>query len=60
MIDNPLTHTAYRNPTPPMRAGSQDAFEKPSMVQGKPIPYKAPIAGCVGVLKDRSPNARYD
>jgi hypothetical protein len=42
------------NPSPVMRPGSQDAFTKPSMVNGIPVPYKPPSNGCVGILKDRT------
>jgi hypothetical protein len=42
------------NPSPVMRPGSQDAFTKPSMVNGIAVPYKPPSNGCVGILKDRT------
>jgi hypothetical protein len=46
--------TFQLNPSPVMRPGSQDAFTKPSMVNGITVPYKPPSNGCVGILKDRT------
>ena len=43
----------YKPPATPMRAGSQDAFQKPSIVAGKPVPHTGKQIGCIGVLKDR-------
>ncbi len=45
--------TSYTPKPPPVRAGSLDAFAKPSVVLGKRVPHKAPHNGPVGVLKDR-------
>ncbi len=38
--------------SPPARPGALDAFKKPSVIAGKEVAYKAPVSGCVGVLKD--------
>ena len=52
-VSTPTKPTSYKPPTTPVRAGSQDAFKKPSIVGGKPQPYTGKQIGCVGVLKDR-------
>lgn len=45
--------THYTPKPTPVRAGSLDAFTKPSVVLGKRIERKAPHGGPLGVLKDR-------
>lgn len=50
---NTTTTNGYKPPTNPVRQGSQDAFQKPSIVGGKPQPYTGKQIGCGGVLKDR-------
>lgn len=50
------TYETYKTPNPPLRPGSQDAFNKPSLVGTTRVPYRAPTQGCVGVLKDNKPH----
>jgi hypothetical protein len=49
-----MTYTP--KPSTPARAGAMDAYKKPSLVMGKPVPHRAPHGGPVGVLKDQRPH----
>jgi hypothetical protein len=48
----PSSDTYVPATPPPTRPGAMDAYQKPSLQNGKHVPYKPPAHGCVGVLKD--------
>ena len=46
-----MTNT-YKGPKEPVRKGASDAFKLPSLVDGKRIPYRPPVAQCTGTPKE--------